>query len=825
MKFNHIAVASFWVLVAQGTSTAAFVVPGRQPSRQRVDFPALYSAAGDKKYNDSISKGSWTMDPNGYMTPHKMSTRKNPSTNTNHSDVARESARTSPPPTDGGNKSSVKLASDDHFGQVSVNRDDAFYKYENGKILHSKKGVITAPPEESTRTHLLSPDDRANKAGVNRKDSLYTYYENVDVAVYRRPSSKITEGVSSPPDDHIGKVKVKDDDSIYRYNKGKTTGRPKTIEESVRSPPDDHVGKVKVKNDDLIYRYNKGTTTGRPKTIEDVSGKFASLTPDSMDRMDAIFRYDTDAGYLQNYQQSTNNEKPSQVGYASLSPDQPDRMDAMFRYDNNTGRPQKAQQRSTNENVSKWGYASLSPDEPDRMDAMYTYDQMQKIIAENEALEEARREVFTEENRMKETDVTGEVEWPSSTEANRMVALEAIEELNRIELEDENRADSKEDQRIEPGQEVTERSPQDDAWLKAKQARIMRIRAEKEAAAGEVQEEEEATAIANTQPITKAVEDQMLTKEDAERLARDEAWMKAKAARIQRVRAEKEAAEAEQMAIMEAERLEAERVAAEQAEIVRLEAERIAAEQAEAARLEAERIAAEQAEAARLEAERIAAEHAEAARLEAERIAAEQAEAAKLEAQRIAAERAEAAILEARRIAAEQAEAARLEAQRVAAEQAEAARIAAEQAEIARLEAERIAAELEAEVTRLEAQRKIAEQEAVAARLEAQRIAGEHAQLTQQVETRGVSGGESKGEGSVSGIHQDSLDDVHVYLQDSMYEYKYETKQSLEEFPKLSSDDHVGKVKVGIHDARLRKERVFIPHRISNQSGIEGGQH
>lgn len=145
----------------------------------------------------------------------------------------------------------------------------------------------------------------------------------------------------------------------------------------------------------------------------------------------------------------------------------------------------------------------------------------------------------------------------------------------------------------------------------------------------------------------------------------------------------------------------------EQAEIDRIEAERLAAEEAERQRIEAERLAAIEAERQRLEAERIAAEAAEAER---QRILAEQERQrqleaiARAEAERLAAE-------EAARKKAEEEERLRLE---------EEARKKAEEEERLRLEEEaRKKAEEEARLKAEEEARLKAEEEA---RLEAERL-------------------------------------------------------------------------------------------------------
>jgi hypothetical protein len=247
----------------------------------------------------------------------------------------------------------------------------------------------------------------------------------------------------------------------------------------------------------------------------------------------------------------------------------------------------------------------------------------------------------------------------------------------------------------------------------------------------EAPDDEYAASAVAEQFANEQAEAERLAAEEAERYAAEQA----EAERLAEEQAEADRIAAEELAAQEAaelERQEAERLAAEEAE--RLAAEELAAQEAaELERIEAERVATDEAERAALEElawaeywqregeERAAAEQAEAERVaaeEAERYAAEQAEG-----ERVAAEHAEY-----ERLVAEQAEAERLaaeEAERLAAEQAELERLAAERAEAERVaaeEAERYAAELE----RLAAEQ--AEAERVAAE-EAERYAAEYAEL------------------------------------------------------------------------------------------------
>lgn len=221
-----------------------------------------------------------------------------------------------------------------------------------------------------------------------------------------------------------------------------------------------------------------------------------------------------------------------------------------------------------------------------------------------------------------------------------------------------------------------------------------RLEAEKAAEEARILKEKEAAEAAERARLAAKAE------EEARFAAEKAAALAAEAAEKARLIAEKAS-----LMVAEAEKQEAERLAAEQA---RLEAEQAALaaekarEEAEKAAAEKARIEAEQAEKARLEAE------AEARRIAEEEAAAE-AERQAAEKLRLEAEKAEkaAAAAEQARIEAEKAAEEARKAEEAAA--AEAERIAKEQAEIAAAEAERIAKE-EAEKAAAEAAVKAAKE-------------------------------------------------------------------------------------------------------------------
>jgi hypothetical protein len=242
----------------------------------------------------------------------------------------------------------------------------------------------------------------------------------------------------------------------------------------------------------------------------------------------------------------------------------------------------------------------------------------------------------------------------------------------------------------------------DPAALAQEAARVERERAEQEAARQRVEAEARAKAEAETRARAEA-EAHKRAEQDAARVKAElEAAARAKAeAEAARLKAEQEIAKARAEAEAARARADAEaRALAEERARQEAEAARIKAE-AEAARIKAEQEAARiraEQEAARIKAEQEAAARAKA---EAEERARQEAEAARLKAELEAAKaRAEA---EARALAEERAR-----------QEAEAARIKAE-AEAARLKAEQEAARIKAEQ---EAARIKAEEEAAKARAE-----------------------------------------------------------------------------------------------------------